>query len=68
MQVSRDQGCYYYLCFYVNDEPESKFLCIETIKLYCIVFVDVVTCIFFLNPQPQQLLPGMCVCVCVCCV
>ena len=24
-------------CFYVNDEPESKFLYIETIKLYCIV-------------------------------
>ena len=23
--------------FYVNDEPESKFLYIETIKLYCIV-------------------------------
>ena len=26
-------------CFYVNDEPESKFLYIETIKLYCIVFL-----------------------------
>ena len=24
-------------CFYVNDEPESKFLYTETIKLYCIV-------------------------------
>ena len=24
-------------CFYVNDEPESKFLYIETIKLYCTV-------------------------------
>ena len=24
-------------CFYVNDEPESKFLYAETIKLYCIV-------------------------------
>ena len=24
-------------CFYVNDEPESKFLYRETIKLYCIV-------------------------------
>ena len=24
-------------CFYVNDEPESKFLYIVTIKLYCIV-------------------------------
>ena len=23
-------------CFYVNDEPESKFLYTETIKLYCI--------------------------------
>ena len=23
--------------FYVNDEPESKFLYTETIKLYCIV-------------------------------
>ena len=24
-------------CFYVNDEPQSKFLYIETIKMYCIV-------------------------------
>ena len=24
-------------CFYINDEPESKFLYTETIKLYCIV-------------------------------
>ena len=24
-------------CFYVNDEPESKFLYTDTIKLYCIV-------------------------------
>ena len=26
-------------CFYVNDEPESKFLYTETIKLYCNVAV-----------------------------
>ena len=25
--------------FYVNDEPEGKFLYTETIKLYCIVFI-----------------------------
>ena len=25
--------------FYVNDEPESKFLYTETIKLYCVWFV-----------------------------
>ena len=31
-------------CFYVNDEPESKFLSIETIKLYCIVLY----CIYIL--------------------
>ena len=24
-------------CFYVNDDPESKFLYTQTIKLYCIV-------------------------------
>ena len=24
-------------CFYISDEPESKFLYTETIKLYCIV-------------------------------
>ena len=24
-------------CFYVNDEPESKFLYTETVKLHCIV-------------------------------
>ena len=28
--------------FYVNDEPESKFLYIETIKLYCIVLYCIV--------------------------
>ena len=26
-------------CFHVNDEPESKFLYTETIKLYCIVLM-----------------------------
>ena len=30
-------------CFYVNNEPESKFLYIETIKLYCIVLYCIVT-------------------------
>ena len=28
---------------YVNDEPESKFLYIETIKLYCIVSYCITT-------------------------
>ena len=28
---------FYLFYFYVNDEPESKFLYTETIKLYCIV-------------------------------
>ena len=30
-------------CFYVNDEPESKFLYTETIKLYCIVLSSLVS-------------------------
>ena len=44
-------GCCFFLsffivncieCFYVNDEPESKFLYIETIKLHCIVLYCIV--------------------------
>ena len=29
--------CKMYWMFYVNDEPEGKFLYTETIKVYCIV-------------------------------
>ena len=54
------QLCQYYIyivscieCFYVNDEPESKFLHIETIKLYCIVYAweNTVSGVIKLVPQ-----------------
>ena len=52
--------------FYVNDEPESKFLYTETIKLYCIVFppslislvvsVDVKHRVYFSSTLRQRLI------------
>ena len=48
-------------CFYVNDEPESKFLYTETIKLYCIVLwrwravlTDAVPECFYVNDEPES--------------
>ena len=34
-------------CFYVNDEPDSKFLYTQTIKLYCIVLYCIFTVLHF---------------------
>ena len=31
--------------FYVNDEPKGKFICTETIKLYCIALYCTVLCL-----------------------
>ena len=39
--------------FYVNDEPESKFLYIETIKLYCIVTV-ILKCVCRLSERNEE--------------
>ena len=45
---------------YVNDEPESKFLYTETVKLYCHVFQQVLSCKMCVSELSRCLLLRSC--------
>ena len=52
-------------CFYVNDEPESKLLYTETIKLYCIALY-ICLAVYMSAPFCTLCMHKLCMYICVC--